>query len=349
MNYYEHHIGDYAEATAHLSFVEDAAYSRLIRKYYAQEKPLPADLKQVQRLVGARERTERAAVETVLNEFFVLREDGWHNDRCDDEIAKFRDGEPEREAKKANEENRLKRHREERARLFKQLTDAGQHAAWNIGMNELRELVKGLPETDTETLLPPLPETAPATPATATQTPDTRHQTPVLKPLAHSATTQPELARGPETPETVEKPEPTPAASLSQAMRKHGVMSQPGDPRLIALAEQGVTVETIEAACEEAKQAKPGERIGPAYVAAIVQRWSAEAKSIDAAGAKPPKPNGKSSDDWTWRKSNEGIDRKGREMGMYARGGESYADFASRIQAAIDKRKAAERGQGATA
>ena len=52
MNYYEHHIGDYAEATAHLTFVEDAAYSRLIRKYYAAEKPMPADLKAVQRLVG---------------------------------------------------------------------------------------------------------------------------------------------------------------------------------------------------------------------------------------------------------------------------------------------------------
>jgi uncharacterized protein YdaU (DUF1376 family) len=38
MNYYEHHIGDYAEATSHLTFVEDAAYSRLIRKYYSTEK-----------------------------------------------------------------------------------------------------------------------------------------------------------------------------------------------------------------------------------------------------------------------------------------------------------------------
>jgi uncharacterized protein YdaU (DUF1376 family) len=32
VNYYKHHIGDYAEATAHLSFVEDAAYLRLMRK-----------------------------------------------------------------------------------------------------------------------------------------------------------------------------------------------------------------------------------------------------------------------------------------------------------------------------
>jgi uncharacterized protein YdaU (DUF1376 family) len=90
MNYYEHHLGDYAQATAHLSFVEDAAYSRLIRKYYAQEKPLPADIPSVQRLIGARDKTERAAVETVLREFFELLEDGWHNRRCDEEIERYR-------------------------------------------------------------------------------------------------------------------------------------------------------------------------------------------------------------------------------------------------------------------
>ncbi len=37
------------DATAHLTFFEDAAYSRLIRKYYAEERPLPADLAAVQR------------------------------------------------------------------------------------------------------------------------------------------------------------------------------------------------------------------------------------------------------------------------------------------------------------
>lgn len=88
MNFYKHHIGDYAQATSHLSFVEDAAYSRLIRKYYAEESPLPAEIKSIQRLVGARTREEKQAVEDVLNEFFELRDDGWHNKRCDAEIAK---------------------------------------------------------------------------------------------------------------------------------------------------------------------------------------------------------------------------------------------------------------------
>ncbi len=91
MNYYEHHIGDFAQATAHLSFVEDAAYSRLIRKYYAEERPLPADIKAVQRLTGARAKEERQAIADMLQEFFQLEEDGWHNKRCDAEIARYRD------------------------------------------------------------------------------------------------------------------------------------------------------------------------------------------------------------------------------------------------------------------
>lgn len=91
MNYYEHHLGDYAAATGHLSLIEDAVYTRMIRRYYVQEAPLPADVGQVARLVGAREPEAVAAVEAVLAEFFTLSPDGWHNKRCDEEIAKFRE------------------------------------------------------------------------------------------------------------------------------------------------------------------------------------------------------------------------------------------------------------------
>jgi uncharacterized protein YdaU (DUF1376 family) len=86
VNFYKHHIGDYDQATRHLSFVEDAAYSRLIRKYYAEEAPLPKDLKKILRLIGARTKEEKAAVEVVLEEFFELGEDGYHNSRCDREL-----------------------------------------------------------------------------------------------------------------------------------------------------------------------------------------------------------------------------------------------------------------------
>lgn len=89
MNYYSHNIGDYAQATMHLSLVEDAIYSRLLRRYYAEEQPIVDDLQQVCRWVGARSEEEREAVTLVLGEFFTLADGYWHNKRADAEIAAY--------------------------------------------------------------------------------------------------------------------------------------------------------------------------------------------------------------------------------------------------------------------
>lgn len=91
MNYYEHHLGDYEGATAHLSWAEDCAYRRLICLYYRSEAPIPPDIKQVCRLVRAASKPEHDAVQQVLTEFFELLEDGWHQARCDADIARFKD------------------------------------------------------------------------------------------------------------------------------------------------------------------------------------------------------------------------------------------------------------------
>lgn len=91
MRHFAHHIGDYAAATAHLSFVEDAAYHRLLRRYYQDEKPLPKEVSAVQRLIGARAKDEREAVVAVLGEFFTLEDDGWHQKRADEVIAEYRE------------------------------------------------------------------------------------------------------------------------------------------------------------------------------------------------------------------------------------------------------------------
>ncbi len=91
MNYYPHHIGDYAKDTRHLSMIEDGAYRRLLDVYYSHEIPLPKDAVAVCRLVCARGRDEKAAVATILREFFKLGDDGWRHKRCDEEIAKAQD------------------------------------------------------------------------------------------------------------------------------------------------------------------------------------------------------------------------------------------------------------------
>lgn len=91
MNYYEHHLGDYAAATAHLSWDEDMAYTRLLRAYYHHERPLPLDVKELCRLARATSSAQRKALDSVLREFFVRLEDGWHQKRCDEEIARYQE------------------------------------------------------------------------------------------------------------------------------------------------------------------------------------------------------------------------------------------------------------------
>ena len=86
MNFYAFHIGDYASATRHLSWLEDAAYRRLIDIYYVREEPLPADLRQVYRLAVASTDDHRRAVDVVLDEFFNLTDEGYVHLRCEREI-----------------------------------------------------------------------------------------------------------------------------------------------------------------------------------------------------------------------------------------------------------------------
>lgn len=199
MNWYEHHIGDYDKNTAHLTACEDGIYSRLLRRYYDKEEPLPADVEKVKRLARARDETERQAVDAVLEEFFHLQEDGWHHDVCDRVIAEYRAGEPEREAKKRNEDTRMARHRAERAELFAVINGAGQHLPWNTKMEELRRIAEQIRNGQ--------PATAPVTaPATGPVTPATRPAMPTAMPPA-TATATPVTATQP--PPTTHQPPPT--------------------------------------------------------------------------------------------------------------------------------------------
>lgn len=76
-------------ATAHLSEVEEAIYGRMVDQYYAREAPLPLDLAACVRLVRASTAAARKAVPVILREFFTQMADGWHQKRCDEELATY--------------------------------------------------------------------------------------------------------------------------------------------------------------------------------------------------------------------------------------------------------------------
>ena len=90
VNHYPHHIGDFNNATRHLTRVERSLYRDMIELYYDTEQPLNSDTNKVARRILASTEEERAAMALVLEEFFVLQDDGWHNARCDAEIAKYK-------------------------------------------------------------------------------------------------------------------------------------------------------------------------------------------------------------------------------------------------------------------
>jgi len=85
MHYYQHHIGDFIKATARLTDSQTMAYLRLLWMYYDNEKPLKPD----SRLLAFQIGSTQEDVELLLQSFFVLMEDGWHQVRCDEEIADY--------------------------------------------------------------------------------------------------------------------------------------------------------------------------------------------------------------------------------------------------------------------
>jgi len=143
VNYYERHLGDYARDTGHLCLLEHGAYSLLLDRYYATEKPIPKAL--VYRIARAQTPDEIAAVDAVLNEFFVPRDtDGtvaYHNRRADEAIAAYHDSQVDVVLKRENEADRKRRYRARRTELFAKLRDVGVIPDFNTPIDELERML----------------------------------------------------------------------------------------------------------------------------------------------------------------------------------------------------------------
>lgn len=302
MNYYERHLGDYAKDTAHLSILEHGAYTLLLDRYYGTETGIPAD--QVHRIARARTKEEKEAVDIVLSEFFTLENGIWINHRAEEEIEKAR---VKIEASRANGKRggRPKKQTQSKA---------------NDNPTETQEKPSGFSlgyEIETQ--------------PKAHQTPDTRHHI-----NTNSAATELEVLDPPNfraaTPDDLKKPKTPPPRNIeiSILLRSLGIKPMTGQhPLCIELAANPkATNEVLKAAVEHARQQKGDDAdIHPNYLAKILPDY------LD------PKP--KKEREVAWWTSNEGIDRKARELGMQARKAESYPEFTNRLHEEIRKRKGA--------
>lgn len=90
MNYVPWFEGDYLRDTMHLTWLEDLAYRRLLGAIYSTERPLPSDEKKIFAIVRANTPAERAAVRTVLKQFFHRKHDRqWYNKRAMSELSRL--------------------------------------------------------------------------------------------------------------------------------------------------------------------------------------------------------------------------------------------------------------------
>ena len=267
MNYYPHHIGDFRSGTFNMTRLERWIYRDMLEVYYDTEAPLSANVEGLCKDMGVRSAEEKAIVADLLTYKFKLTDAGYINVRCDLEIVAYH---AKSEAARENGKKGGRKPNPNKpsgvAKRTKPVPSA--NPAEPTGLADETQSVSPGFENGTQ----PNPV---ATGLPANQEPRTNNQeknNPVdAPPLIENC------ARG-ATP-----------VELSIAMRKQGVNCQPADPRLIALADQGVTVATASAACVEAKQSKPDQQvIALGYVVAILKRWGGEAAAIDVAGATPP-------------------------------------------------------------
>lgn len=238
MNFWNRHIGDIIRDTVSLTMLEDGAYTRLLDQYYQTERPLPLDRKMIYRLARATSANERKACDFVIETFFRKEEDGFHQKRCDAEIACY-------------QEKQRKAQASANARWAKSETNANAdaNASSSHDASDMRTHSEG----------------------NAHQYPLTNHQ----EKTTHSGSAGEENAAV--TP-----------AGISAVMRRYSIPATPSHPNIIALAQQGISLETVDAACSETREAKPNESIAVNYIVKKLEGWAKQATDVQVRGAQKP-------------------------------------------------------------
>ena len=283
MNYYPRHIGDYIGATAHLSMLEDGAYTRLMDWYYLDEQPIPNDPRAIYRRCRAQSPEEREAVDVILHEYFCLDEDAnaFRHSRIDEELRTYRD----KSAKASAAANKRWNADASKKHANASKLDANASSGHCV-RNANQEPIANSQEPITNNHEPP---------ARATERQKSIERNRIPEFVETKTDPVPPTAK---PPSSMDDGRPHRCGTISAMLRAAGISANPADPRVIAIADSGTSLEAVQAACAEAREAKPGERIALGYVAAILARWSADASRIAAAGpAEPPMARGGSAND----------------------------------------------------
>jgi uncharacterized protein YdaU (DUF1376 family) len=317
MHHYPHHVGDFDKNTRHLSRLERCIYRDMLDLYYTKERALLADEGALFRLLLIRGPEEVAAARQVLSEFFELTDVGWVNGRCEEEIHAYH-----KNIQAAAAGGRAKAWRAVdkviRSHIrVGQADEARALLAEFVGRHEhdeatraVEEMIANLEQSASDQ--GQLDLVAQAALASALQSAHGRARAGTVREVcaqaasnvregcAQDASTLRAPANQNQNQNQNQNHKPTPqpptliegtgasAVELSAAFRKAGVGLSHSDPSLVALARQGVSVEDVVAACEEAARSKKGKPITVAYVVGVLERWKREATETSLQGVRAP-------------------------------------------------------------
>lgn len=267
---------------------------RLLRRYYSTEKPLPADIKECQRLVSAHTKNEKNSVEKILREFFILKDDGWHNQRADEEISKFN-----------TLSNRMKANAIKRWNK-NTLHDKPMQLHSNGNANGMQK------QSDSDAIgMHPI-----------THYPLPNNINPPLSPLSGDKS-------GDDDDDDDEKK--LKPGHVCAMMRGYGINANPQNPEIRFLVSQGVGMDVFTEACQRAKRAKANQSINAGYVVAIVKNMLKEQEQQSQAPVNGKDFTVINGEVKPWYESDSMIKKRGDEIGIPRREGEIGIQHLRRI------------------
>lgn len=305
MDYFRLYIGDYLADTQTLSLAEDGAYGRLLKFYYASERPLPVSLAEVYKIARATTAAERKAVARVLELHFNLAVDGYHNTRADKELS-------------------IAVPKIEKMREVARTNGRLSHGP--------RKKPKSEPESDPISEPKSEPELVHtrASGATAIRQPPTENLSSEKRYHGRDGTGEAAADFGaaalknlaPPGPEAdVRKADDAPAGLLAAVCQRNGITANAFHPLVVDWARDGVTVDRLKAAIATARmpQRKGDGQVPLAYLDPILR---------DQAASKPKSAS--------WKSDDAAAEALCRELGIKgAKQGEMREAWHARIDAAL--------------
>lgn len=151
--------------------------------------------------------------------------------------------------------------------------------------------------------------------------------------------TSPKENLPPANPENIPDEAPSRNVQVAVLLRSHGAdpSTHPNSKGISAIVDLNATDEHILTALETVKtrrkEANDPQPVNAAYLVPII---------ADLQKPQAEKPDQKPRDEWY--RTEVGIDRKARELGMFARAGESYNEFKDRMFQEIKRREREQQG-----